>query len=170
MGQGAFCICGPPQKWPPMGPESGEARQDLEGVVDRCSRWPIPWTLEARSHSAPSPGGAVTTSQSSSRRRGRIKEIRPGTWRIRVYFGHGSGGSALFGHQTVQGTRRDASSKRRTMACRSSGLRKASVNGSTSASRPTASALANARGMATARSSSATSSPRPTSGGRSSWP
>jgi hypothetical protein len=50
----------------------------------------------------------VTRSQSSSRRRGRIKEIRPGIWRIRVYFGRGSGGSALFGHQTVQGTRRDA--------------------------------------------------------------
>ena len=43
-----------------------------------------------------------------SRRRGRIKEVRPGTWRVRVYFGRGSDGSALFGHQTVQGTRREA--------------------------------------------------------------
>jgi integrase len=50
----------------------------------------------------------VTKTQHSSRRRGRIKEVRPGSWTIRVYFGRGSNGSALFGHQTVQGTRRDA--------------------------------------------------------------
>jgi integrase len=50
----------------------------------------------------------VTRTQRTSRQRGRIREVRPGTWRIRVYFGRGSNGSALLGHQTVQGTRRDA--------------------------------------------------------------
>ncbi|MDZ4864391.1 MAG: tyrosine-type recombinase/integrase [Gemmatimonadota bacterium] len=42
------------------------------------------------------------------RRRGRITEALPGVWRVRVYFGRGSDGRALFKHKTVRGTKRDA--------------------------------------------------------------